>query len=412
MNRPFLDTLSRADFCALLRRFAPTAPELLPFTTALERILAAPLLSPEDLPLGDRSCMDGYALGAADTFGASEGNPAYLECRRSIEINEWPCFTLAPGECAWIPTGGFLPPGADSVVMVEHTQDIGAGTIEIRQSVAPGENVMFRGEDARRDEALLSAGTRLRVPEIGLLAALGITEVLVHRRPRVGILSTGDEIVPVDAQPRPGEMRDVNSHAICALVAQAGGEARRLGIAPDDPRALHEALARGLVDHDALFLSGGSSKGTRDHTLDAVAALPGAQILAHGVAMAPGKPTILARVGDKPILGLPGQVGSAQVVMLVLGQPLVRHLGGDARAFDESRRPVRRARLARNLASRPGREDYVRVRLENTPTGLLAHPLLGKSGLLRTLLQSHGLLRVGAETEGLVEGQEVEVWLV
>ncbi|WP_305045555.1 molybdopterin molybdotransferase MoeA [Geoalkalibacter sp.] len=412
MNRPFLHTLSRSDFCALLRRFAPTAPELLPFTTTLERILAAPLLSPEDLPLGDRSCMDGYALGAADTFGASEGNPAYLECRRSIEINEWPCFTLAPGECAWIPTGGFLPPGADSVVMVEHTQDIGAGTIEIRQSVAPGENVMFRGEDARRDEALLSAGTRLRVPEIGLLAALGITEVLVHRRPRVGILSTGDEIVPVDAQPRPGEMRDVNSHAICALVAQAGGEARRLGIAPDDPRALHEALARGLVDHDALFLSGGSSKGTRDHTLDAVAALPGAQILAHGVAMAPGKPTILARVGDKPILGLPGQVGSAQVVMLVLGQPLVRHLGGDARAFDESRRPVRRARLARNLASRPGREDYVRVRLEDTAAGLLAHPLLGKSGLLRTLLQSHGLLRVAAETEGLVEGQEVEVWLV
>ncbi|WP_305041734.1 molybdopterin molybdotransferase MoeA [Geoalkalibacter sp.] len=412
MSSRFLHTLSRSDFCALLRRFAPTAAETLPFTTTFDRILAENLTAPEDLPQGDRSCMDGYALAAADTFGAGEGNPAYLECRYAIEINAYPDFVLAPGECAWIPTGGFLPPGADGVVMVEHTQDIGGGTIEVRQSAAPGENVMFRGEDARRGAPLLNAGTRLGVPQIGLLAALGIGEVAVHRRPRIAILSTGDEIVPVHARPRPGEMRDVNSHALAALVAQAGGDPVLLGIVPDDLATLRETLARGLARSDALFLSGGSSKGTRDHTLDAIAALPGADILAHGVAMAPGKPTILARVGTKPILGLPGQVGSAQVVMLVLGQPLVRHLSGDGRAFDETRRPVRRARLARNLASRPGREDYVRVRLEETPEGCLAHPLTGKSGLLRTLLHSHGLLRVAAEAEGLVAGQEVEVWLV
>lgn len=412
MSRRFLHTLSRADFCELLRGFAPTLPEILPFTAAFDRILAANLIAPEDLPMGDRSCMDGYALAAADTFGAGEGNPAYLECRYAIEVNAYPDFVLAPGECAWIPTGGFLPPGADCVVMVEHTQDIGGGTIEIRHSTAPGENLMFRAEDARRDTELLSAGTRLRVPEVGLLAALGIGEVAVHRRPRVALLSTGDEIVPVNARPRPGEMRDVNSHALAALIAQAGGEPEPLGIVPDDLAALHGALAHGLEKCDALFLSGGSSKGTRDHTLEAIAALPGAEILAHGIAMAPGKPTILARVGTKPILGLPGQVGSAQVVMLVLGQPLVRHLSGDVRAFDETRRPLRRARLARNLASRQGREDYVRVRLEETTEGLVAQPLMGKSGLLRTLLHSDGLLRIEAESEGLLEGQEVEVWLV
>ncbi|MDO3380098.1 molybdopterin molybdotransferase MoeA [Geoalkalibacter halelectricus] len=412
MSSRFLSTLSRSEFARLFHQFESTPDELISFAEAHERILAEDLTAQEDLPAADRSSMDGYAVAAADTFGAGEANPAYLECRYRIEVNVFPQFGLQPGECAWIPTGGFLPAGADCVVMVEHTQEIGDGTIEVRRSLAPGENLMFRGEDARRGAVVLTRGTRLRIPEIGLLAALGLQQVRVHRRPRIAVLSTGDEIVPVEAQPRPGEMRDVNSHAVAAMIVQAGGQVEQLGIVNDDLEQLRGALERGLANNDALFLSGGSSKGTRDHTLDAIAQLPGARILAHGVAMAPGKPTILACVGDKPILGLPGQVGSAQVVMLVLGQPLVRHLAGDSRALDTSHRSLRRARLTRNLTSSQGREDYLRVRLEESAGGLLAHPVSGKSGLLRTLLHSDGLLPIAADTEGLPEGCWVDVWLL
>ncbi len=360
----FLETVSRAQFQEMLRSFAATATETVAFDRARGRVLAAELTAPEDLPTGRRSSMDGYALGAADSFGAGESSPAYLDCVRTLEVNEFPDFTLTAGQCAWIPTGGFLPAGADSVVMVEYTQEIGAGTIEVRQSVAPGENVMERGEDAAAGQPMLAAGTRLRTQEVGLLAALGLTEVRVHRRPRVAIVSTGDELVPVAAIPAPGRIRDVNSHTVACLAEEAGGQPFSCGIVGDDLAQLVQTLKEALAHSDVVFLSGGSSKGTRDHTLAALEQIPGTEILAHGVRISPGKPTILARAGDKAVIGLPGQVGSAQVVMAVLGQPFLRHLAGDRQAFSERLRPLRRARLARNLESRPGREDFVRVRLE------------------------------------------------
>jgi molybdopterin molybdotransferase len=413
MNQGFLNTLSRAEFQALLQTFSCTGAEAVPFHRARNRVLAENLVAPEDLPAGPRSSMDGYALRAADSYGAGESSPAYLECIRTLEVNEFPDFTLAPGQCAWIPTGGFLPAGADSVVMVEYTQAIGAGTIEVRQSVAPGENVMARGEDAAVGQPVLTAGSRLRTQEVGLLAALGLLEVRVHRRPRVAILSTGDELVPADSTPVPGQIRDVNSHTVACLVEEAGGEVLPGGIVGDDLERLVRALRSALAQSDAVFLSGGSSKGTRDHTVAALESIPGAEILCHGVRISPGKPTILARVGDKAVVGLPGQAGSAQVVMTVLGQPFLRHLAGDREAFAERLRPLRRARLARNLESRQGREDFVRVRLEPTAEGLpLAQPVLGKSGLLRTLLQSDGLLVIPAEVEGFRAGEEVDVWIL
>lgn len=413
MSQGFLKTLSRPEFQALLQTFSCTGTEIVPFHRARNRVLAEDLLSPEDLPTGRRSSMDGYALQAADTFGAGESSPAYLDCSRTLEVNEFPDFALVPGQCAWIPTGGFLPAGADSVVMVEYTQEIGAGTIEVRQSVAPGENVMERGEDAAAGQLVLTAGSRLRTQEVGLLAALGLAEVRVHRRPRVAVLSTGDELVPVEGTPAPGRIRDVNSHTVACLVEGAGGEVLPRGIVGDDLERLAQALQVALEQSDVVFLSGGSSKGTRDHTIAALEALAGAEILCHGVRISPGKPTILARVGEKAVVGLPGQVGSAQVVMTVLGQPFLRHLAGDREAFAERLRPLRRARLARNLESRQGREDFVRVRLEPAAGGLpLAQPVLGKSGLLRTLLQSDGLLVIPADVEGFREGQEVDVWIL
>lgn len=412
MNHGFFTVISPAEFRELLQGFAPLPAQTAPLADCLGRCLAEDLAAPEDLPPTDRSCMDGYALRAADTFGASETNPAYLDVRTSLAIDQVPDFTLAQGQAAAIPTGGMLPRGADAVVMIEHTEDLGGGAIEVRGSMAPGQNVMLRGEDVALGQAALAAGTRLRPQEVGLLSALGVTEALVGRRPRAGILSTGDELVPVTATPRPGQIRDVNSLALSGLAAQAGAEAVPLGLVPDDIDSLTDALGDAVARCDCVFVSGGSSVGVRDLTVEALSRI-GAEVLAHGVALSPGKPTILADAGGVPVFGLPGQVTSAQVVMLVFGMPLLARLAGDAAAFDETRRPARRAELVANLASNKGREDYVRVRLEPRQGQLpLARPVTGKSGLLRTMLLAHGLVRIDARSEGLDKGTEIDVWLM
>jgi molybdopterin molybdotransferase len=385
--------------------------------------------------------MDGYALAARDVFGATETNPAYVDCVADLRI-DWAGsgapgsgkdIRLGPGQAARIPTGGSLPDGADAVVMVEHTGQLAGGqaggespkiiqttetteTIEVRKSAAPGENVMLPGEDMRAGAVALPRGRALRAQDIGLLAALGVTEMSVGRRPRVGVLSTGDELVPASATPRPGQIRDVNSAALCCLASEAGAEAKALGIIPDDLPQLTRALAAALAENDVVLVSGGSSLGARDHSVAAMQAQPGAEILAHGIAMSPGKPTILARVqtsaGDKIVIGLPGQVTSAQVVMAVLVKPFLRHLAGDLAALTTAQQPFV-AELARNIASRPGREDFVRVRLEARPGAApLAHPVLGKSGLLKTLLGAEGLIAVPANAEGLYKGAFAPVFLL
>jgi molybdopterin molybdotransferase len=415
MEKGFFRVVSVTDFLQLLRDFRPVQGE---DRVGLEesdgRILAGNVFAPEDLPPFTRAGMDGYAVRAGDTFGAGESNPGYLSLAGSVEIGEVPGLELMPGQCAGIVTGAALPGGADAVVMVEYTQELGAGDIEIRRSVAPGDNLMLQGEDVRRDQPVLSAGTRLRPQETGLLAALGISWVSVFPEPVVALISTGDELVPPDRAPGPGQIRDVNTHSLASWIRRAGGKPVSYGIVPDDLAQVREALQQALEASDLVCISGGSSVGARDHTLQALQELPGGEILAHGVALSPGKPTILARVGDKPVLGLPGQVTSVQVVMYVLGSPLIRHLAGEADAF--SRRRISRipARMARNVASKPGREDYVRVRLEQQEEGdePLASPLLGKAGLLRTLLQADGLVRIPAHSEGLLRDSPVTVWML
>ena len=411
MDHGFFRVITPERFCALLAAFAPVASETLPLDDCLGRVLAEDIESGEDIPALDRSCMDGYALRAADTFGASEGNPAYVELARSAAIDEVVSRALAPGQCMGIATGGSLPPGADAVIMVEHTQMLGDSTVEIRKTVTPGENVMLRGEDVGAGQVALPAGRRIRPQDVGLMAAIGCLEARVFRRPRCGVISTGDELVPVQRAPRPGQIRDVNSHALAGMARQTGARVQSLGLVPDRREALASALVHSLENNDAVFISGGSSIGTRDLTIEVLESLPDSEILAHGVSISPGKPTILARVGGKPVLGLPGQVTSAQIVMLVFGQPLLAHLGGDRGAFDPARRILRPARLGANLSSKPGREDYVRVRLEEGEGELVAMPRLGKSGLLRTMLDADGLVRLDASLEGMRAGETVNVWI-
>jgi len=303
-----------------------------------------------------------------------------------------------------------LPPGADAVVMLEYTQELADQTLEVYRSVAPLENVVQQGEDVAAGSAVLPAGLRLRPQDVGLLAALGVTSVQVRRQPRVAIIATGDEIVPPEAPLQHGQMRDANSYALAAQVAAQGGEPLLLGIVPDRLEALVASVERALETMDLILLSGGSSVGTRDLTIAAIQSFPGAEILVHGVAISPGKPTILARIGAKPLFGLPGHPVSAMVVMEVLVRPVLRRLLGQTDSTPTWGRTVT-ASLSRNVASTPGREDFIRVRVRQDGGILRAEPVLGKSGLISTMVKADGWVRIPLNAEGLEQGERVEVLL-
>ncbi len=408
----FFRLQTRQEVLALYDRFPPVGVEEVALAAALGRILAAPLAAPEDVPGFFRATMDGYAVRAQDTFGASVGAPQYLEIKGEVPMGMAPSRGVVGGETLRVPTGAMLPEGADAVVMLEYTAEHPDGTLEVRRAVAPGENMLKPGEDVARDEALFPAGRRLRPQEIGLLAALGITPVLAYRKPRVAIISSGDEIVPLDQRPSLGRVRDSNAYLAAAQVAEWGGLPKMHGIIPDDFTALQKSLAAALDTTDLVLISGGSSVGARDLTLNAIQALPGAEVLVHGVALRPGKPTILAALGPgdkKPLLGLPGHPASAAVVMEVLGRPLLSHLSGLAGQSDWGRTVT--AQLSRNLAGATGREDYVRVRLRRADDTLWADPVLGPSGLLSPLVKSDGLVMIPLGVEGLFKGETVVVQL-
>lgn len=395
---------------AHLDRFPALAAETIPLLLAWDRVLAADVVAPADVPEFDRACMDGYAVRAQDTFGASPGSPAWLTISGEVAMGQAAAQPLGPGQVQRLATGGMLPPGADAVVMVEYTQELGDQTLEVYRSVAPLENVVQRGEDVKAGTVLLTAGTRLRPQDVGLLAALGVAEVAVRRRPQVAILATGDEIVPITAAPRPGQMRDANSYALAAQIKAYGGEPQLVGIIPDRLAAWISSIDAVLPTADLILLSGGSSVGTRDLAVAAIKSFADAEILVHGVAISPGKPTILATIGGKPLFGLPGHPVSAMVVMDVLVQPLVARLLGQAGPEPPWRRTVP-ARLSRNLASPPGREEFIRVRLRQDGETLWADPVLGKSGLISTMVTADGLIRIPLHIEGLEQGETVPVWL-
>ena len=394
---------------ALSTSFQRQAVETVPLMAAHNRVLAHDVYADLDIPGFSRSTMDGYALRGASTFGASEGNPAFLRLVGNVAMGAKPDLAVGPGEAVRIATGGMLPEGADAVVMIEHTEAIDAETIEVYKSAAPGQHVISRGEDLNRGDKLLQRGQLLRSPEVGLLAAVGQSRLEVFKTPRVGILSTGDEVVPVDTIPGPAQIRDVNSATLASQVHSAGGRPRAYGIIPDDYDALLSVCRQALAANDMVLISGGSSVGTRDFTIDVLQALEASEILVHGVSIRPGKPTILARAAGKPVWGLPGHVTSAMVVFAVLVRPFLVYLAGRDPQFIRHM-PVP-ARLTRNLPSVQGRVDYVRVRLVPAAKGWDAEPLLGKSGLIRTMAAADGLLCIDANTEGLDQGTMVQVAL-
>lgn len=396
---------------ALLDTMPPPSPanEEVAVNEALGRITAQDLCAAEDLPSFPRSTMDGYSLRAADTFGASEGLPAYFKVVGEVPMGRPAHVYLSSGEAAGAYTGGMLAHNADAVVMVEHTQQVDASTVEVVRPVAPGENVVQPGEDVRRGETILPQGHLLRPQDLGGLTALGITRVKVTRRPRVAILSTGDEVVAPDVTPAPGQIRDVNSYTIAAQVSGAGGEPVALGIVGDEYEEQLAAARKGLELADVLVLSAGSSVSSRDLTADVINALGEPGVLVHGLSIRPGKPAILGLAAGKPAFGLPGNPVSAMIVFDLVVRPVLYRLAGCVQPPEPS---TAWAALTLDIASAPGREDYVPVRLSgNGSDELKAEPVFGKSSLIFTLIRADGLVQVPLDKAGLYAGETVAVRL-
>ncbi|MGE4277069.1 MAG: gephyrin-like molybdotransferase Glp [Lawsonibacter sp.] len=392
-------------FAVITDEFTPSPKkELVSLDAALGRVLWEEIRAKEFVPGFDRSTVDGFAVRASDTFGCSDAIPSILTLDGEIRMGSSADTPLRAECCVAVPTGGAVPPGSDAVVMLEYTQQYGDGTIGISKPVAPGANLIFKGDDVSPGKAVLPAGRRLTVQDIGALAAVGVAEVPVCRRPVVGILSTGDELVPVTQQPTQGQVRDVNSAMLRALMEQAGAEVKSYGIIRDEEDLLSRALETARKDCDVILLSGGSSVGTKDATCRVIEAQ--GNILFHGIAMKPGKPTIFGKVDGKPVIGLPGHPVAAFFVAHLFVCPLLARLTG---------RVIRRfpmpAVLAETVGANHGRAQYTGVFLAERDGTLYAHPIHGKSGLITTLASSDGYFCIPRDCEGVSAGQTVSVTL-
>ncbi len=385
-----------------------TGPEAIPASEGLGRVLAEDVRSPGPVPHFAKSLVDGYAVRAADTAGATAALPAYLEVVGRAQMGEPTDVPLGPGQAVEMPTGGMLPTSADAAVMIEHTELLGQSTIEVSGPVSPGQNVIGVGEDVAAGDVCLAAHTRLRAGELALLATLGVTRVTVHRRPVVALLSTGDEVVPPEAEPGAAQVRDANCWGLAAMIRNAGGEPRFGGIVGDVESSLEEAARNAHQAGDALIISGGSSVGERDLAQRVLDGLGQPGVLVHGVALKPGKPTIIGVADGKPVFGLPGHPLSAMVSFHCLVRPILRRLGGEQDLWE----PTVVARLARQVPSDAGRTEYVRVRLRKQDDELVAEPLFSKSAALSSLIAARGLVEVPLGSEGLDAGSRVDVLLL
>lgn len=409
--KAFFKVVAPREALRILLENDPVGAETVPTIRARARVLAEDLYSRVDLPHFYRAAMDGYAVKAKDTFGASASQPAYLKLVGTVEMGKEVTRSLGKGEAMRISTGGMLPLESDGVVMVEYTEEVGDNMVEIHRGVSPWQNVVQIGDDIKKGEPVFRRGRRLRAHDLGALTGIGMSSLAVYKKPRVALISTGDEIVDAEAEPRPGQVRNINQHSLAGLIEECGAELNDLGVVPDEREALVKTLRRGLEWADLILLSGGSSVGARDIAMDAILSLPGAEIVFHGISVSPGKPTIFARAAGKPLLGLPGYPVSALVIFDLFAAPLIRVLGGEDSTTASQFPKITRAILKTNVASQPGREDYVRVSLQEVDGHLYATPLPGKSGAIFTLVKADGMIRIDLNQEGIEKGEEVEVIL-
>ncbi len=383
----------------LTKHFRLAETEILPLELGSNRVLAADIISPENLPAFTRSTVDGFAVNCEDTFGSSENLPGILDYAGTVLMGQEPNFVIEAGQCAWVPTGGMLPFGSNAVVMMEYTEKLDDQTILIFRPAGPWENVMQVGEDIAKGEGLFNCGKKMRAQDIGLLASLGFQELAVLKSYKVGVLSTGDEIIPLNEKPELGQVRDVNTYAIASALQSCGAIPATYPIVADHPQALKAAMASGLKENDILLVSGGSSVGVADYTLEVMLSFPDSELLFHGIAMKPGKPSLAVRVGKQLIIGLPGHPVSALMVFHIICAPLLQAINRQAIP----------ARLLVNVASQAGRDDFIPVRLITTEDGPTVQPLLGKSGLMNILAKADGYIHIAYEKQGLLTGESVNV---
>jgi len=410
MMRSFFKVKRPDDILESLRDIKPLGTEPVHVTGALSRILARDIVSGEDLPGFQRCTVDGYALGAKDTFGASENLPTPLTIVGEVRTGVMPGFGLSRGECAQISTGNMLPEGADAVVMLEYCQMVEDGVVEINRPVSPLENVIQPDDDVKREQVILKKGSLVRPQDLGVLAGLGISHMDVFTKPRAAIISTGEEIVDIGEKPKAGQIRDINAYTLGGLCIKSGAEPVYLGITGDIFEDLKILIDKGISQADVVLVSGGSSVGIKDFTLDAFLSFDGVEIVAHGVSISPGKPTVVARKGNKTLWGLPGHPVSAMIIFDVFIGYLLGRLSGMSIPAEYDSHAIE-AELDRNIESANGREDYIRVKLTQEGDGFLATPILGKSGLISTMVEADGIIRIDMNTEGLYRGERVKVRL-
>jgi molybdopterin molybdotransferase len=380
--------------------------EIVELANLPRRILARDITAQEDIPSFRRSTVDGYAVHSADTAGADETLPVFLKMRGSVEMGKPAGFSLNPGECAYVPTGGMIPNGADAMAMVEYSEAFGE-EIAIYENTAVGTHIAHVGEDARKGAILLRRGTPIRSQEIGALAAAGMSEAPVYVPLRLAIVSSGDELIPPSALPHPGEIRDVNTWALGALAQESGYRITASQTIKDDEKLLEAAVRDAMQISDVIVLSGGSSQGTKDMTELVLSRVAQPGVFTHGLAIKPGKPTILGydKQTDTILAGLPGHPVSALVVFRVLISWLMRQLTGQKEPF-----PVP-ARISCNLAGSPGRTCYQPVALRLCDGGYIADPVFGKSGMLCTLTGADGFIIIDLNKEGLKKDEAVQVFI-
>lgn len=385
----------------------PLGTERVSLPEALHRVLGQDVRASTDLPAFDRSTVDGFAVRSNDTTLASSGTPVTLHVVGEVAMGGPVQFAVDRGQAARIPTGGMLPEGADAVVMQEHVvrKD---GAVSVECPVKPADNVVRRGADVKAGEVILRPGRRLRPQDLGLLAGLDVPEVTVYLRPRIAIIVTGDELVPPGQPLRGSQIHDMNTYTLSGLIMEASGVPRSYGIVTDNLALLVDRARQAHQQCDAVLLAGGSSVGDKDVVADAIAALGEPGIVVHGIAIRPGKPTILAVADGKPVFGLPGNVVSAMVIFDQFIRPVVHGLAG----LRESPRPGGsvRARLTRQVTT-GDREDHVRVSLVARSGGLWAAPLPGGSAIMTSMVRADGFVVVPDHTT-LEEGTEVEVRLL
>lgn len=384
--------------------------ETIPTEQGLGRITAEDIHSSQDLPEFRRSTVDGYAVRAKDTSGSSEGLPAYLGLIGEILMGTIPQIPVAESQCLLIHTGGMLPQGADAVVMLEDTQSLSTGEIEVYKPVSPGENLIEVGEDIRKGEPVIQGGTRLRSAEIGGLMALGITVIKVVEPPLIGLISSGDEVIPPAENPSLGQVRDINSYTLGSLIQELGARTHPYGIIPDSRDEQREVMVRALKECDHLIVTAGSSASTRDLTAEIMNELGDPGVIVHGLQIKPGKPTILGLANNQIMIGLPGNPVSALVIALVMIKPILDRLLG----LENPRpQPVVEAELTVNIASQAGREDWIPVRLiKDSTKSWQAEPVFGRSNLIFVLTRADGLIRIPPSSTGLESGAIVPVQLM